>query len=131
MLETLKFEIDLHTAYQKTPPYITISVNDNIKFNEKLLERKVIAFEHTLNKENMLIIHRQNKPENSKQDLFINSIKIDGIDLRNLIWSKSIFTHTDGREVVGETWLGLNGTWRLKFNGPFWQFMMDWVNGKV
>jgi len=63
--------------------------------------------------------------------LFINKIKINGIDLRNLIWSKSVFRHQDRREVIGETWLGLNGTWRLEFNGPFWKFLMDWVNGDV
>ena len=57
MLETLKFEIDLHTAYQETPPKITISVNDNIKFNENLIKGKIIAFEHTLNKENTYKIY--------------------------------------------------------------------------
>jgi len=131
MLETLKFEIDLSCDYQKIPPDVKVSVNNDVKFSQLLTQAQTIEFEHTLDNKNVLVIDRQNKIDNLKQDLFINKIKINGVDLRNLIWSKSVFKHVDGCEVIGETWLGLNGTWRLEFNGPFWKFMMDWVNDEI
>jgi len=130
-METLKFEIKLRTEYQNTAPRIVIKVNDDIQFDQALTESQTISFDYTLQQKNTLTIDRQNKPDNEKQDLYIDQISINGINLRNLIWHKSIFTHVDGREVIGETWLGLNGNWRLTFNSPFWKFMMDWVNGKV
>ena len=130
-METLKFKIRLSTDYQATAPHVVIKINNDVKFDGELTEKQTIEFDHTLTERNILIIDRQNKPDNEKQDLFIDAISIDGIDLRNLIWHKSIFAHVDGREVIGETWLGLNGTWQLKFNGPFWKYMMDWVNGEV
>ena len=130
-METLKFSIDLSVDYQTVAPRVLISVNDDIKFDQDVSESRIINFDHTIQSKNTLTIDRQNKPIDRKQDLFINKISIDGIDLRNLIWHKSVFTHVDGREVMGETWLGLNGTWRLDFNGPFWKYMMDWVNGEV
>ena len=130
-METLKFRIDLSVDYQTVAPRVLIAINDDIKFDQDISESRIINFNYTIQPKNTLIINRQNKPDNEKQDLLINKISIDGIDLRNLIWHNSVFTHVDGREVIGETWLGLNGTWRLDFNGPFWKYMMDWVNGDV
>mgnify|MGYP000070459880 FL=1 len=130
-METLKFKITLSTDYQTTSPNVVIKINDDPKFAQALREKQTICFDYTIQEKNTLVIDRQNKPDDEKQDLFIEQVEIDGIDLRNLIWHKSVFTHVDGREVIGETWLGLNGTWKLEFNGPFWKYMMDWVNGEV
>ena len=130
-METLRFNIKLDTDYQSTAPAVTVMFNGKTQFDHQITDQTEVQFRGEIQERNSLVIDRQNKPDNEKQDLFIISISVDSIDLRNLIWSRSIFTHLDGRQVVGETWLGLNGTWQLQFNGPFWKHMMDWVNGDV
>ena len=130
-MEILKFNIKLDTDYQNMAPMVTVKFNDETKFNHSVSTDTDVQFTGTIKEHNSLIIDRQNKPDNEKQDLFIRTVSIDDIDLRNLIWSKSYFLNADGERVIGETWLGTNGTWVLQFAGPFWKHMMDWVNGDV
>ena len=130
-METLRFNIKLDTDYQNVAPKVTVMFNGKNKFDSLLNSNTTIVFDGKIQERNDLIIERQNKPDNEKQDLFIRAISIDEIDLRNVIWSKSTFLNTDGKRIIGETWLGLNGTWSLQFTGPFWKYMMDWVNADV
>ena len=130
-MEILKFNIKLDTDYQSIAPKVTVMFNGENKFDQTIDTETNIMFDAEIKDQNTLIIDRQNKPDNEKQDLFIRTVSIDDIDLRNLIWSKAVFMNADYELVIGETWLGTNGNWCLKFAGPFWKYMMDWVNGDV
>jgi hypothetical protein len=78
------------------------------------------------------------------QMLYIKTIKIDNIDLRNLVWSCSTFTPeypepwaTEQqalgveleKQVPGEMYLGHNGTWRFEFTSPIYKFLVEWAKG--
>jgi hypothetical protein len=89
--------------------------------------------------------HQMRTIENGKnegQDVIIKYIKIDGVNIRDMIWTNSYYEpeypepwasqqKSQGIElekyVPGETWLGHNGVWRLNFISPFYRFLMDWI----
>ena len=73
-----------------------------------------------------------------------NKIKIDGVDIKNIIWTYSINIPeypepwaseyvTAGnileKEVIGATKFGHNGIWYLDFTSPFYIYIMQWMGG--
>lgn len=152
--ETMAFEIILRAEFWDKPPGVEIFVNDQSLFNG-LIDNScyTINFSSTvdLNAEHQLSIRRFNKTTDQTrydgqqlldQLLYIDRISVDGINIRNIIWSKSwnepVYPEpwaTEQRsqgielqeKIPAETCLGHNGIWRLNFSSPFYKFIMDWM----
>lgn len=150
--EEIKFEIAFKTVWWRDPPKAAVYIDDCEKFNSTVPDNLIVRFAHTLNfTDHELSIVRTGK-DNSQvrlteqgyqgQDLIIDWIKIDGVNIRDLIWTNSVYQpeypepwasqeRLSGVQleqyVQGETHLGHNGTWRLKFSSPFYRFFMDWM----
>lgn len=150
--ENITFEITFESVWWKDPPHATIYIDDQKKFDGDILHNQTVKFSHILDFTNHeLIIHRTGKNNQQVrfteqgvegQDLIINCIKIDGVNIRNLIWTDGGYypdypepwaSQERNRGVVleervsGETHLGHNGMWKLKFASPFYRFLMDWM----
>lgn len=152
-VEDIKFEIAFKTSWWLDPPAVSILVDENEKFNGEIKKDTIIKFSHTLRFTNhKLVIHRTGKTdaqvrinelgEHEGQDLIIDWIKIDGTNIRDLIWTKSVYKpdypepwasqeRAKGNNleecVLGETFLGHNGTWEFEFTSPFYRFIMNWM----
>jgi hypothetical protein len=76
----------------------------------------------------------------------LEKLKIDGVDIRNIVWCQSI-TVSDypepwaseqiaagnilEQEAIGVTTFGHNGVWYLNFTSPFYNFIMNWMGGGI
>jgi hypothetical protein len=142
--ETIDFELSFTSIYSDQAAHATILIDDQIKFDGKITDFKtIVSFTHTLDfKQHCLTIQRSGKTAED-QMLVIDQIKIDGINIRNVIYTDSINEpeypklwelqqikagNTLEKQVIGETHLGHNSTWRLMFTSPFYQFLMDKMN---
>ena len=78
--------------------------------------------------------------------LIIEKIKIDNIDLKNLIQHRCLYTpvypepwasqQTDkGKDLPkilnGTMILGHNGEWEFEFKSPVYKFLIDWIKNKL
>jgi hypothetical protein len=140
--ETIEFEISFTSIYSDQPAYATILVDDQVKFADIISDVNTkVLFKHTLafDKGHTLTIKRSNKT-GENQMLVIDRIKIDGIDIRNIIYTDSINEPQYPKlwelqqlkagiklekQITGETYLGHNSTWHLNFTSPFYQFLMN------
>lgn len=149
--EVITFEIHLLSEYWDKPPHAQILLDGVEKFNQDLLaEKSVIKFTHKLQfGPHELKLIRSGKvpgqyvsPEQD-QKLTIEKVIIDGVNIRNILWSysKSIPEYPEPwaslqrkqgieleKELIGETTFGHNTTWSLNFNSPFYRFIMKWMN---
>lgn len=151
--ENIKFEITLAPHFWLDAPQIKVSIDDQEKFSGAVAERQTVEFNHVLDfQEHTLSIQRSgntNKQvritelgEFQGQGILLEQIKIDGVNIRNLIWTNSYYepeypepwaTQQRGQgieleqQVVGETNFSHNGIWRLKFTSPFYKFLMNWM----
>lgn len=157
MTEKITFELYLLSDYWNKPPYIKVTVDDISYFNGPIVDKShVIKFTHTceFNKSHRLTIIRSGKDDSqciidtngTKKDqiLILDKVKIDGIDIRNIILSQSVNIadypepwaseqRAAGNiletEAIGVTTFGHNGTWYLDFTSPFFIFIMRWMGG--
>ena len=148
MTENIKFEISFESQFHNIPPKAEIYIDNVLKWSGSIDSKsKTIEFYHTLkfSVEHQLSIRRYNKyPQLDKQDqlLTLTKLKIDGVDIRNIVWSQSwnepeypepwaSQQRSRGIEleekVIAETCWGHNGTWRLNFTSPFYKFIMNWM----
>jgi hypothetical protein len=154
LTEKILFEISFIPSYWKDPPRIEIYLDDIQKFQGLIVDQStVIKFTHELAfSDHTLQMRRTGKTnqqvrknENGEiegQDLKIDYIKIDGVNIRNMIWTNSYYVPEYPEpwasqqralgielesQVPGETCFGHNGVWNLKFTSPFYRFLMDWM----
>lgn len=148
MTEIITFEIFLNSQFDNIPPSADVYVDDELKWSGLINDPTyTIKFEHTLNFSvpHQLSIKRSNKShQHNGQDqlLTLTKLKIDGVDVRNIMWSQSwnepeypepwaSQQRAQGIEleekVLAETCWGHNGTWRLNFTSPFYRFIMNWM----
>ena len=154
--ETIKFEISVISDYWDKPPIIEIAIDGIEKFSGSVTTHglSTIKFSHTLefNKPHQLTIKRTGKTNDqckynsdgtlSDQLLTIDTVVIDGVNIRNILWAYSwnepIYPEPWASEqrqlgvkledkVVAETCLGHNSTWKLNFTSPFYRFVMNWM----
>ena len=144
--ETIRFKVVLEPQYWDKPPMIEISVDNTLYFNGAIDKLSTIDFMAELKFEkHTLTLTRYGKTLDQTaldkdQLILIKSIEIDGIDIQNIVWSSSFFKpeypepwasqqRQAGIEleqsVLGETFLGHNGTWQLDFSSPFYKFLID------
>jgi len=154
--EQITFEISVISNYWKDPPVLAIYIDNLQKIQKSIIEQStVIKFNHKLTMgSHVLQIDRTGKSDQQVrknelgifegQDLIIDYIKIDGINIRNIIWTNAYYKpeypeswateqRSQGMEleqmVLGETHLGHNGRWSLEFTSPFYIFLMNWMGG--
>lgn len=155
--ENIYFDLYFTTNYWDRPPMVNISVDDSFIGTYTLDQPEHhIRFRRSMgfHQPHTLQIYRHNK-DNSQtkflpdgtlltQMVQINQVKIDNIDLRNIVWHKSTFEpqypepwfseqvalgQTPEKIVPGEMYLGHNGTWRFNFTSPIYRFLVNWVRG--
>lgn len=160
--ETIKFELYLKADYPKNPPRIQILLDDHEKFNGVIEKgEKIVSFHHTCSflsphrltlvrygKTNNDTIKDPMDPEHSyvTQMLILKKLKIDGIDIRDIVWVKSItepqypepwasnqkaMGNVLEEKIIGCTEFGHNCKWYLDFTSPFYYFIMKWMNGNL
>jgi hypothetical protein len=155
--ETINFEFHLLSEYWNQPPQAKIAVDDIEYFNDVVPKGShVVKFTHTCDfeKPHQLTLTRSGKNDsqcktlsNGKkldQILTLEKLKIDGVDIRNIVWSQSINIaeypepwateqraagNTPEEKAIGVTTFGHNGTWYLDFTSPFYIFIMRWMGG--
>jgi len=155
--ENIFFDIVLESIYWDKPPELEILINGNhighyvIDHLESHIRFcQVMNFDqcHTLELRRTGKTNDQTKimPDGSlkTQMLMIKTIKLDNIDLKNLILANSYFT-PDYPEpwaseqqalgvvlestIPGELYMGHNGVWRFNFTSPIYKFLVDWAKG--
>jgi len=153
MLEKIKFEITLNPIFWDKPPYAKILLDDEIKFEDTITRPQTISFFHDLNSgQHSLQIERSNKTNNQyvsaeqDQKLILDKVKIDNINIRNIVWHYSYFIpkypqpwalyqRKQGisleEKIPGETTFGHNGTWYLHFTSPFYSYIFDWMKDNI
>ena len=155
--ETITFELHLLSEFWNTPPLATITLDGCEYFNGPVpAGSTVVKFTHAceFGKSHRLTLDRQGKTDSevqvnsdgtrSEQYLTIEKIKIDGVDIRNIIWTYGVNVPeypepwaseyvTAGnileKEVIGATKFGHNGIWYLDFTSPFYIYIMRWMGG--
>lgn len=144
MIETIEFQINFTATYHNQLPGVVITVDDDIKFMGIINDTKLsVKFTHTLNFSSLHNLQIQRRFTEPDQMLVIESITIDGINIKNIIWEHSYFepeypepwaTQQQAQcrileaKVIGETYLGHNGVWTLNFSSPFYKFIMAAMN---
>lgn len=133
MNETIVFDIDLTISGD---PKIAVYIDDVLKDGT--------TFEHSLDFGNhvLRIVHSGKTNSTPNQHVIINSITIDGIGIRDMVWTDSVCIpqylepwaseqRARGIEleerVIGETFLGHNCEWQLPFTSPFYECVMNHV----
>lgn len=151
--ETICFDFWLEPQYWNTPPSIDIFI-DNEKIDSVIVDQTMhYSFTHRLSfGYHNLKIHRQGKTHNESrvnnqggydtQSLTITAIKIDNINVRNILWDQAEFVpdypepwateqlalgQILEKKIKGEMILGHNGIWVFEFYSPFYQYIVDWV----
>lgn len=157
--ETISFELYFRPVYWDLPPKVKIFVDDVCHIAEDVTDiNNYFKFQHTLefNKKHRLQIYRYNKLDTQcvvsedgtlkDQLLIIDKIKIDGINIRNIIdycsYNEPEYPEpwaTQERQcgvvleqrVIAETVFGHNGLWTLEFTSPFYMFLSSWMYGDL
>lgn len=146
-VEKLHFKIGLAGTYWDKKPIYSISINNSIKETRQIEVKSgeifYIEFDQEVEEGSVsLKIRLENKTDSdvvkddpTREDftiikdlmLHIKNIEIDDIDLGQLIWAKSIFTGDDPDRPILDNCvdLGWNGTWELKFNSPFYIWLLE------
>jgi len=145
--ENIFFDIILESTYLDHPPELEVIV-DNRSIGKYIVDqpelhvrfRRVMSFDqpHTLE------LIRGGKSTETAQMLHIKTIKLDNIDLKNLVLSRSIFDPeypepwaseqiANGvkleNQIQGEMYLGHNGVWRFEFTSPIYKLLVAWTKG--
>lgn len=145
--ETLKFEFEFESVFWDKPPAVKINL-DNAECFQGLITAPVFTLyffqDLELDSPHRLQIIRYNKDDSQcqvvngepkDQMLILRRVLIDGIDLQNVVLSRSWYeptyseSYSEDRElethVPGETWWGHNGIWNLEFRSPVWQWLIE------
>jgi len=153
--EKLKFKLELYATMWDKPPHVEVVINDKSFFKDDIRGTEdnpdPIEFEHKLqeNEKYELKIIRSGKTnsqtvvENGKmikdQLLHIKYIEIDEIDIGPLVY-EGIYTpeypepwatqqRESGQDLKDSfknvTQMGFNGTWGLKFDSPFYMWLLE------
>ena len=146
--EVIEFDFMFWSDYWRNPPNVEISIDSIVYANQPLSAKfNGISFKTKLDfAPHVLQIIRTGKTveesrlvngEWESQTAILNRLKIDGINLGNILLSHSTFTpvydvgQSGDKIVQGECNFGYNGTWELKFKSPVYQYVVDCVRGAI
>jgi len=143
--EELRFKVGLSGTYWDRRPQYEILVNNEVKKSGTIVSESGIVeyiefsaeveedVSHTLQ---IRLIGKvasdvvQNKNGNIEKDLLLNivEIEIDDIELEFLKWTHSKYIPDEPKEGFPSNMhvnLGWNGTYELKFNSPFYIWVLE------
>lgn len=157
--EVIKFELRFSSIFWDLPPMADIFINDEIKFSGIIDQQNLtVKFTHILEfgKNYTIKIKRYNKLPNQceilndgtlrDQLLILEQVKIDDIDIKNIVqhlsYNEPVYPEpwaslqkNQGIQleqyIKAETTFGHNGTWVLEFTSPFYEFLINWINGDL
>jgi len=139
-METLSFKIGLSgTFFNNVPAYSILLDGVNQSAGKVSTDTEIIEFSANIedNRDHLLEIRLENKTnndtviENGKivKDTLLNidSITIDDIELGELKWSMSKFVADDTTRPTLQRCvnLGWNGSYQIRFTGPFSLWMLE------
>ena len=144
--ELIKFEFVFSSTYWNTPPHIDILIGNKLHYSGHLHKNNsTIEFITRLDfaDHSLKVIRTGKTLKESKQvdgewetqSCSLERLTVDGINLRNILWSKSKFvpvydeTQAGDPVIDGECIFGFNGTFNLNFSSPFYQYVVDCVRG--
>jgi len=144
--ELIKFEFVFSSTYWNTPPHIEILIGNKVHYSGHLHKHNTtVEFSahldftehslHILRTGKTLAESRHVDGEWETQSCSLERLTVDGINIRNILWSKSNFvplydsTQSGEAVVEGELIFGYNGTFALNFTSPFYQYVVDCVRG--
>jgi len=144
--EFIKFEFIFSSSYWYSPPHIEISIGNKVHHSGYLHKHNTtIEFSTYLDftEHNLKILRTGKTPKESRQvngkwetqSCSLERLIVDGINIRNILWSKSNFvpvydeTQSGDPVIDGECIFGYNGTFNLNFSSPFYQYVVDCVRG--
>ena len=141
--EHIKFRIGISGTYWDKKPQYSILLNDHLICQDyiKSTDVEYIEFDididlnqlHNLkirleNKDWTDTVQNEDKTEILKDMvLHIKSVEVDEIHLGEIMRNQAIFTGDDPERPVLDNCvdLGWNGAWTLKFNSPFYHWIID------
>lgn len=152
--ENIFVDLRLGGEFWQKPPEVDIFVDGKL-IQSHLVDRTDyhVRFRHVMDfGPHRLELRRKNKtndqnrllPDGSYQGqlLHINQVRLDNIDLRNLVLHTCKFRPEYPEpwasqqreagiilenELIGETHLGHNGVWTFDFISPIYMFLVDWA----
>lgn len=147
--ENIFFDIVVESTYQSQPPELEVLVdNESIGYYKIDQSELHIRFKRIMsfNGLHVLELRRSGKTniQTETQMLHIKNIKLDNIDLKNLVLSRSTFEpeypepwateqRAQGVElekvIPGEMYLGHNGVWKFEFFCPIYKLLVEWTKG--
>lgn len=146
--EFIQFDIDFVSEFTNSTPKIKVYLDDEIMHECTMPqgEHRITFFSRLkTNQKHTIKVIRSNKLPGQDQMVRIVNLRIDKINIRDLVWHTSVYYPdypepwaTEQREqgieleypVYGETWFGHNGTWLFEFDSPFWYWLMKKVVGE-
>jgi hypothetical protein len=155
--ENIYFDIQLESTFWDRPPKLEVVV-DGESVGHYVVDQPEyhIRFQRIMSFDccHVLALRRSGKTNDQTrvledgsydtQMLHIKNIRLDNIDLRNLVWDRSTFIPeypepwaTEQRaqgvelehQVTGEMYLGHNGVWQFEFTSPIYKFLVEWAKG--
>ena len=156
--ENIYFDFWIKPEYFLNPPYMKLMIDNDVFFEDhvdkdmhlRFAKRCSFAESHKIKilRSGKTIRDTEFLPDGSlkTQMLTIEKIKIDNIDLRNLIWHKCVYTpdypepwasdqKKSGAELPqtlsGTMELGHNGKWEFSFNSPVYKYLIDWIKNRL
>jgi len=142
MQERVLFELDFQYTYDTVCPKIQVYIDN--QHCATLDKQSSCKFYHAQDfGSHELRIERSGKDHTCPEQMVqIQRIRIDGIDIRNMMYHKSVCNPeypepwaTEQREagvelekdIIGETVFGHNCTWSFNYTSPFWHFVMEQI----
>lgn len=156
--ENIYFDFWVRAEYFLNPPFMKLMIDDEVFFEDHIKKDMHLRFKKKCSFDDMhkIKILRSGKttrdtkifPDGKfeSQMLTIEKIKIDNIDLRNLIHHRCVYTpiypepwateqKNRGVELSGTLngtmALGHNGQWEFDFRSPVYKFLIDWIQNKL
>lgn len=149
--ETIQFEFtfELTNYRQEYLPYIKIFVDEEEKYSHEInKDITYVKFDHTcaFGMPHRLKFDRSGTDPSGHQMLVLQQLKIDGINIQNIVWSRSVTIPEYPEpwaseqkaanivlpeELYGTTHFGHNCTWYLDFTSPFYIYIMKWMGGGI
>jgi len=127
--EVIKFNLSFTPTYALLAPYIKIFIDNEVQYTGVVKQSTTISFSKKLEfGKHKLCIHKEYSQPN--QLLNIDQIKIDGVDIRDIIWHYSYSVpvpNPSNEKNIGETCLGRNCIWTLEFSSPCYMFIINWM----
>lgn len=156
--ENIYFDFWIKPEYFLNPPFMKLMIDNEVFFEDLVKKDMHLRFKKSCSFEEIhkIKILRSGKTNNDteiladgtlkSQMLTMEKIKIDNIDLRNLIHHRCVYTPSYpepwatqqrnkgvklSKTLNGTMALGHNGQWEFAFKSPVYKFLIDWIQNQL